>query len=213
MSSIDDPTILEIQLANDLKGRVRTRNEIRQLRGLEPLDGPDGEELASDQMVKENIDEPTAPGKGPGDAETTGAKNGFSGMPRAADIFKRNGHSVAKQLSEVSVKGAKRMSKSNDRREEFLRAIIRTLAPRDSFDDALADLREMLDGYEGVAPSGPYRQRDEPAASPTSAYVTGLTVNIASPGLWQNQSVRTEPPKRKRGAVWPLIQTTSPEYS
>lgn len=43
--NIDDPAIMENQLRTDLTGKVRTRNEIRALRGLEPLEGPAGEEL------------------------------------------------------------------------------------------------------------------------------------------------------------------------
>lgn len=42
---IDDPTLLEQTLRTDLAGKVRRRNEIRSLRGLDPIDGPVGEEL------------------------------------------------------------------------------------------------------------------------------------------------------------------------
>lgn len=64
---IDDPSILENQLRTDLTGRVRKRNEYRLLRGLDPIDGPVGEELVGG----------TAAGQGgfglsAGDESTTG---------------------------------------------------------------------------------------------------------------------------------------------
>lgn len=42
---IEDADLLERQLATDATMGVRKRNEIRKLRGLEPLEGPEGEEL------------------------------------------------------------------------------------------------------------------------------------------------------------------------
>jgi hypothetical protein len=45
-SEINDPEVLEKILQTDLSGKIRTRNEIRLLRGLDPIEGPEGEEFA-----------------------------------------------------------------------------------------------------------------------------------------------------------------------
>ncbi len=58
LPALDDPQLLETQLANDLRARARTRNEWRALRNLPPLPGDVGEELVgySEERINANPD-------------------------------------------------------------------------------------------------------------------------------------------------------------
>lgn len=76
---IDDPQILENQLRTDLQGRIRTRNEIRLLRGLPPIDGPLGEELAGAAPPPAAPAEENAQGSGGQGDESA---SGFPGVPQ-----------------------------------------------------------------------------------------------------------------------------------
>lgn len=75
--SIDDPAVLENQLRTDLTGKIRTRNEIRALRGLEPIEGPAGEELVGGSSLGQGGGM-GAEGAGLGNESTTG----LPGVPR-----------------------------------------------------------------------------------------------------------------------------------
>lgn len=70
--SIDDPSVQENQLRTDLTGRIRTRNEIRALRGLEPIEGPMGEELVGGSSLGQGGMGMGQDGAGLGTESTTG---------------------------------------------------------------------------------------------------------------------------------------------
>lgn len=80
--NIDDPAVLELQLANDLKARARSLNEWRQLRGLDPWDGPEGEERVGEQSMRETLTDPNAK---PDGVKPNGP--GLGGLPDPSAIF------------------------------------------------------------------------------------------------------------------------------
>lgn len=86
-SSIDDPDLLERQLATDIQGNGITVDELRELRGREPLGGEEGRKPAGTlstpsplQMQPDTKEEP--------DEESTG----FPSLPQMPK-HRRNGHS------------------------------------------------------------------------------------------------------------------------
>ena len=84
--NIDDPQVLESQLRTDLLGKIRTRDEIRTLRGLSPLGGADGEELVGGGVKQgEGGGQPGAPIGGEA-AEAGDKTESTTGMPSVPQI-------------------------------------------------------------------------------------------------------------------------------
>jgi len=99
LPTLDDPQLLEQQLANDLRARSMTRDEWRAKRGMVPIGGDVGEELvgfASERISGGEDDSAERPGdKSVGDegrpknAAGVGSKGDGSGKARSASRIRR----------------------------------------------------------------------------------------------------------------------------
>lgn len=71
LPALDDPQLLETQLANDDRAAIRTVNERRALRKLPPIPGPEGDRMVSMGTEKRIEGNDDTTGRGQGDGSTS----------------------------------------------------------------------------------------------------------------------------------------------